>query len=70
MSPPGRGAQLGPIYLDSGQQAVQDADSQRRGVWTEVEEPAHLSEPKDHFSVLRQRDVCALRRRRRPRSVT
>lgn len=52
------------FYLDSGQQAVQDADSQCRGVWTEVEEPAHLSQPKDHFSELRWRDVCALRRRR------
>lgn len=58
------------LYLDSGQQAVQDADSQGRGLWTEVEQPAHLSEPKDHFSVLRRRDVCALRGGRRPRSVT
>lgn len=49
------------IYLDSGQQAVEDADSQCKGLRTEVEHPAHLSQPKDHFLVLQRRDVCALR---------
>lgn len=44
---------LGAFYLDGGQQAVEDADSQSRGVRAELEEPAHLSQPKDHFSVLR-----------------
>lgn len=58
------------FYLDGGQQAVEDADSQRRGVWTEPAEPAHLPEPKDHFSVLRWRDVCALRRRWLPVRTT
>lgn len=40
------------VYLDSGQQSVQDTDSQCKGLWTELEQPAHLAEPKDHFLVL------------------
>ena len=40
------------VYLDSGQQSVEDTDSQCKGLWTEVEQPVHLAEPKDHFLVL------------------
>ena len=40
------------VYLDSGQQSVEDTDSQCKGLWTEVEQPVHLAEPKYHFMVL------------------